>query len=71
VSSGSSGSFGSSGSAVTLTDHDIISRLRGLLAATGSPSTGTVLALLALRDHHLLHSQVHPRGIWILELPSI
>jgi hypothetical protein len=27
------------------------------------------LALLAPRDHHLLHSQVrHPRGIWILEL---
>jgi hypothetical protein len=27
------------------------------------------LALLAPRDHHLIHSQVrHPRGIWILEL---
>jgi hypothetical protein len=36
VSSGSSGS-----SAVALTNQDIISRLRGLLAAIGSPSTGT------------------------------
>jgi hypothetical protein len=26
------------------------------------------LVLLALRDHHLLHSQVCPCGIWILEL---
>jgi hypothetical protein len=33
-----SGSLGSS--AVALTDQDIISRLRGLLAAIGSPSTG-------------------------------
>jgi hypothetical protein len=29
------------------------------------------LLLLAPRDHHLLHSQVCPRGIWILELPFI
>jgi hypothetical protein len=36
VSSGSSGS-----SAAAPTDQDIISRLCGLLAATGSPSTGT------------------------------
>jgi hypothetical protein len=36
VSSGSSGS-----SAVAPTDQDILSRLCGLLAATGSPSTGT------------------------------
>jgi hypothetical protein len=36
VSSGSSGS-----SAVAPTDKDIVSRLRSLLAATGSPSTGT------------------------------
>jgi hypothetical protein len=36
VPSGSSGS-----SVVALTDQDIISRLRGLLAATGSPSMGT------------------------------
>jgi hypothetical protein len=36
VSSGSSGS-----SVVALTDQDLISRLRGLLATTGSPSTGT------------------------------
>jgi hypothetical protein len=36
VPSGSSGS-----SIVALTDQDIISRLRGLLAATGSPSMGT------------------------------
>jgi hypothetical protein len=35
-----SGSLGSS--TVALTDQDIMSRLRGLLTATGSPSTGTV-----------------------------
>jgi hypothetical protein len=29
------------------------------------------LPLLAPRDLHLLHSQVCPRGIWILELPFI
>jgi hypothetical protein len=29
------------------------------------------LPLLAPRDHHLPHSQVCPRGIWILELPFI
>jgi hypothetical protein len=36
VLSGSSGS-----SVVALTDQDLLSRLRGMLAATGSPSTGT------------------------------